>query len=113
METMKDETYNGWKNYPTWDVNLWLSNEPPLYREVLERTSAAIAGSFVMFDHETPEVVARCAVGDMLREWVTNDLAPDLGASFASDLLTWALQHVDWDEIADAWIEMVKENTDA
>jgi len=24
---MKDETYNGWKNYQTWNVWLWMQNE--------------------------------------------------------------------------------------
>ena len=25
-------TYNGWKNYETWNVALWLCNDYPIYR---------------------------------------------------------------------------------
>jgi hypothetical protein len=27
------DTYNGWTNWETWQINLWLDNEEPLYRE--------------------------------------------------------------------------------
>ena len=98
-----EKGYNGWANYPTWCVNLWLSNEEPLYREALERVREAAE---VAETHTTPK---RVEAGDALREWVTLDLVPELGASFASDLLGWALGQVDWMEIADGWLEQVEE----
>jgi hypothetical protein len=89
----EDTTYNGWSNYPTWAVNLWLSNDEGLYREALE-VVARNAGTR-----------QRVEVADYFKSWIVDELAPDLGASFAADLLGYALDLVDWFEIADSWIE--------
>lgn len=32
---MRNETYNGWYNYETWCINLWLTNEQALYNAML------------------------------------------------------------------------------
>jgi hypothetical protein len=88
---MSEDTYQGWANYPTWAVNLWLSNDESLYRETLERASE-FKGA--------PHRLAGC-----LKDWVSDELAPDLGASFAADLLGYALGEVDWYEIATSWIQ--------
>jgi hypothetical protein len=51
----------------------------------------------------------RGLLADRLKLWVSDELAPDLGASFAADLLGYALDQVDWHELADAWLENVAE----
>ncbi len=38
-----DNTYNGWKNYETWNVALWIGNDEGLYRLAKE------AGSYQSF----------------------------------------------------------------
>lgn len=30
-----ETTYEGWANYETWNVALWLTNDDPLYRELV------------------------------------------------------------------------------
>jgi hypothetical protein len=93
------ENYNGWKNYPTWAVNLWLSNDEGLYHETLERVRAGKWSGGMNHAH--------AHVANEIKTFVRDELAPDLGASFAADLLGYALDEVDWYEIADAWIEQV------
>ena len=34
-ESTKDFLMNGWKNYETWNVTLWIQNDEPLYRLAL------------------------------------------------------------------------------
>ena len=46
-----EDGYNGWRNYPTWAVNLWLSNDEPTDRETMFRTREALA-----LPHPTSEV---------------------------------------------------------
>lgn len=31
----KSDTYNGWSNWATWNVALWISNDEPTYRHLL------------------------------------------------------------------------------
>jgi hypothetical protein len=105
--------YQGWKNYPTWAVDMWLSNDERLYNEALKRVRGVVEYAAdhpnVATDIWTIEQTRRFVLADDLKSWVTDELAPDLGATFAADLLGYALGEVDWHEIADAWIESVAE----
>jgi len=105
---MSDETYNGWKNYPTWAVALWIDNERDTYEKSrgVARNIRAIApqDENVASGIWTVEETAKYRLADFLKLWVTDDLAPDLGASFAADLLGYALDEVDWVEIAESFL---------
>lgn len=81
----RDERYNGWKNYQTWCVNLWLENS----EEVLWR-----------FQRLANEGMADTDLANMLQAYfeALNPLADEPSAF--SDLLSNALQQVDWFEIA-------------
>ena len=80
-------SYNGYKNYETWAVSLWLDNE-----EGLQNITNELANNPSHTDY---------ALADHLKEMV-QDMAPDLGASMFADLLNAALDNVDWLEIIHA-----------
>ena len=98
MSTMINtpETYNGWKNYPTWAVNLWLSNDQGLYEVIRENIETIRATG----DPET----RRVDTADYIKETTIEMVLPDLGGSLTADLLGYSVAMVDWFEIADAWL---------
>lgn len=86
-------TYNGWSNYETWNVALWLDNDEGSYLHVREMAKNARE------DH-SGEGLERIALAGAIEEMV-KEAAPDLDASMYSDLLNAALSEVDWREIAE------------
>lgn len=89
---MTENTYNGWTNYQTWCVNLWLDNEPSTYYGIRE----AIRPTWQAQE-----------IADYLREFV-EAAAPELQGMY-SDLLTNALGHVNYYEIAEHLAEELQE----
>lgn len=116
-----DETeYSGWKNYPTWAVNLWLANDEPLYRQAREYAAEAIENApsdeNVTNGIWTVEETKRFRLADTLKDWaeeigfqVDNGEGGTMYAEgltgFQADLYGWAFEQIDWAEIASAWIE--------
>jgi hypothetical protein len=88
----QDTTYNGWKNYETWAVHLWLSNEEPLYHEARELADA---------EYEYP-TMGPC---DAFKEWVEEMMPALEEGSLQADLLGAALSEVDWLEVVEAFKE--------
>ena len=84
---MATKTHTGWKNYETWAVSLWLDNDE--------------GSSDYLMDLANDENKSTYAKAAELQEEIT-DMMPDLGASLYSDLLTYGLQAVDWQEIIKA-----------
>jgi hypothetical protein len=86
--------YSGWTNYETWNVKLWLDNEPGTYDLQQEMAEAA--------EKDASDLA------NALRDFVTENM-PDLDASMYSDLLTAAIGEVNWHEMAEAIIEDIEE----
>lgn len=78
------ETYNGWSNYETWCVKLWLDNDGWEYDRSMGRTVYSLSVNL---------------------KAMVNDTAPDLGASMFADLLGAAIDSVNFREIAEGILE--------
>lgn len=98
--------YQGYKNYETWAVSLWLLNDEGLYRMVREWVAelAEEAGS----KKEHLRLVAH-----HVKDWIeeNNPLADD--PSCYSDILTAAIGEVDWVDVAEDFIEDEDDEEDA
>lgn len=107
-----DETYQGWSNYPTWAVNLWLSNDEPLYREALAMAAQSLedapTDSNVSAGIWSVEDTAKFRLADSYKDWLREMVELD-EASLRSDLLGHALDAVNWEEIAATWISDLAE----
>lgn len=101
--TEKDTTYNGWTNYETWNVALWIDNEQGSQLYWKETAEEAYRDAERGEDRKWDAV---CAVADRLKDEI-NEAAPDLGATCFADLLGAALSKVNWHEIAEHYIDDV------
>ena len=114
---MTKNEYNGWTNYETWVVSLWMDNEQPTQeywaekaREALLKANDTPSANYRMTGVEpfTVEERAALALDDILKEEHESAL-PEL-EGFASDLLSAAMSEVNWHEIATHLVAAAKES---
>jgi hypothetical protein len=98
---MTDQRYNGWTNYETWNVSLWLDNDEGSYTYVRERADELKAEAVAARDENESVDDPTYELAEWLEEFV-EETTPDLGASMFADLLGAALSEVDWREIAES-----------
>jgi len=94
------ETYNGWRNYPTWAIALWIDNEYGSYKYYQERAME------LRDEYDSDEDTVRIRLADELKDTYESescDLISETGVF--SDLMSYVLSHVDWDEIAEHIME--------
>src|SRR5262245_60300287 len=111
---MEAKTYNGYANYETWAVCLWLENDESSYRywkEAAGEAKAEAAECWQVKEKIWPADKAPLfLLADRLKDEVTDGL-PDLPPSLYSDLLNAALCEVDWPEVAEAFLEEEEQKT--
>jgi hypothetical protein len=106
-KTHEHRGYNGWTNYETWAVSLWIDNEQPSYlywrEQAARHRQEAPNSSEVRRGIVNAKQGARYNLAKQLKEEVT-DASPLCEASMYADLLGAALSEVDWLEIVDHWL---------
>ncbi len=102
----KDETYNGWRNYETWCVALWLDNEQGSWQYWNEQAQEVYDDAEPKYDWESKEDVAKRELADRLKSDHEENKPTEPSGVYA-DLLTAALGSVDWYEIAEHYIDEV------
>ncbi len=102
----EDKKYNGWNNYETWNVALWIDNEQGSYSERCDLAQIAWDDTDISESLEDRTSAAVSSLAKYL-ELLVEEMRPDLGASMFSDLLSAALSEVDWYEIAENFLEDV------
>lgn len=94
---MNSKKYNGWNNYETWAVALWIDNEYSSYQyrcELLEQAKE---------EYKNEDEQESC-LASSLKNWIEEQNPIADTASLFNDLLNSALSEVDWQEIAENFL---------
>ena len=101
-----DSSYNGWSNYETWVVNLWLDNEESSYgmcRSLAQRCFEEAEADGVLSRKERACYQLAKKLKEMIEE--RNPIASE--ASVYADLLNASIGEINWKEIANGYLEEI------
>jgi hypothetical protein len=108
--TTTDTKYNGWTNYETWNVKLWMDSDESELEHIKELAREAKANPYKNRYMELERRIVHTLVvslkeyfGGQLEAWM-----PDQSSCF-TDLLNSAVSSVNWYEIAESVLEDLEE----
>lgn len=100
---MERKEYNGWFNYETWVVSLWMDNEKGSYDQSSEEAQRCFdecaRPETRSYAKQTQKEAATIMLADIIKA-EHEEALPEL-QGFASDLLSAAMSEVNWYEIAE------------
>ena len=94
----EEKGYNGWKNYETWLVALWINNDQGTQETVLDMARECSGNEHERYD-----------LSHQLKDWIEEMNPLNENADLFADLLNAALSEVDWYEIAKNFLHDIKE----
>ena len=108
---MERKEYNGWTNYETWIVKLWLDNDQGS-AEYWEEEAREAMQDVVEKDTSSADDLRNSAAYDLagrLKDWHENYVEEGMpsSAGFLNDLINSALSEVNWEEIARHYVEEI------
>ena len=106
---MNHQEYNGWTNYETWVVNLWIDNEEGTHDYWLEVAEDIYNDEAEEQKHFTKIEDAACILAERLKNGHEENL-PEMAGVYG-DLIGAALSEVNWREIAEHLLENVEVET--
>jgi len=102
--------YNGWTNYETWCVNLWIDNDPMQQGYWWGECEELLTSPCGEPDHDDHlQDVTRELTNRMKSQFVEE--MPEVQGMWA-DLLTTALARCNWREIAEHFVDAVSDEID-
>jgi len=100
----EDTKYNGWLNYQTWNVALWIDNDQGSQEFWIERAEALVE------EHGKEDAVY--PLSQELEAEFDENMPEGVSGTYA-DLLGHALGMVDWYEIAQHYVDDVEIEAEA
>lgn len=96
------ERYNGWRNYETWNLALWIGNDQGSDEYWRERTQEAYKNA----DRSRFFTKREQAILDLSHQLQDEiEEGTPIVTGFYADVLNAAIGEVDWYEIAEHWID--------
>lgn len=108
----EDKKYNGWTNYETWLVNLWMDNEEGSCSYWAEQSQEAYdnAAAGDSYSSQTRMESATCSLAEMLKEQHEEAIEQaGIKNGFIADLIGAAMSEVNWYEIAGHLLDEVEQ----